>query len=95
MLSLMWMSPQEIKHRVEQTLPGSKVHVLDLTGTGDHFRVEVIAPQFEGRSLVEQHGMINGILAAPLADGSIHALSIKTASAVPGGASPAQGEKPT
>ena len=42
------MEPQEIVKKVEAALPGAEVSVKDLTGTLDHFRVTVIALQFEG-----------------------------------------------
>lgn len=77
------MTLNEIKQKLREGLPGAEVDVLDMTGTGDHIRVEVIASQFAGRSLVQQHQMVNELLKAHLADGSIHALSIKTA--VPAG----------
>lgn len=73
------MSPEIVKEKLQQGLPGSQVDVIDMTGSGDHFRVEVIAPQFEGHNLVQQHQMINKLLKDHLADGSIHALSIQTA----------------
>jgi stress-induced morphogen len=73
------MNTETMESMVRETLPGCRVQVVDLTGAGESFRVEVIAPQFAGRSLIQQHQMINGIFKASLADGSIHALSIKTA----------------
>ena len=52
--------------------------MLDRTGTGDHFQVTVASPSFDGLSLVEQHRRVYDALAAPLADGTIHELRIKT-----------------
>jgi stress-induced morphogen len=73
------MNTDSMEKMVAEALPGCRVQVIDLTGTGDHFRVEVIAPQFDGKNLVEQHQMVNAVFRDGLADGSIHALSIKTA----------------
>jgi stress-induced morphogen len=56
----------------------SELEVLDRTGTGDHFQVVVTSGQFEGLSLVDQHKLVYEALAAPLADGTIHELRIKT-----------------
>jgi stress-induced morphogen len=56
----------------------SELDVEDRTGTGDHFQVTVTSPRFEGLSLVEQHRLVYDALAAPLADGTIHELRIKT-----------------
>ena len=55
-----------------------EVDVIDRTGGGDHFQVVVAAPSLTGLSLVEQHRRVYEALAAPLADGTIHELRIKT-----------------
>jgi stress-induced morphogen len=56
----------------------SELSVEDRTGGGDHFQVTLASSRFEGLSLVEQHRLVYEALAAPLADGSIHELRIKT-----------------
>jgi stress-induced morphogen len=56
----------------------TQLSVVDRTGGGDHFQVTVASPRFEGLSLVDQHRLVYDALAAPLADGSIHELRIKT-----------------
>jgi stress-induced morphogen len=56
----------------------SELDVEDRTGTGDHFQVTVASPQFDGLPLLEQHRLVNHALAAPLADGTIHELRIRT-----------------
>ena len=58
--------------------PGDEISVEDRTGSGDHFQVTVASARFEGLSLVEQHRLVYDALAAPLADGTIHELRIKT-----------------
>ena len=55
-----------------------EVAVEDRTGTGDHFQVTVVSAEFDGLSLIDQHRRVNDALAAPLADGSIHELRIRT-----------------
>ena len=56
----------------------SRLAVEDRTGGGDHFQVTVASSRFDGLSLVEQHRLVYEALAAPLGDGSIHELRIKT-----------------
>ena len=56
----------------------AELDVLDRTGTGDHFQVIVTSSRFDGLPLVEQHRLVYDALAAPLADGTIHELRIKT-----------------
>ena len=52
--------------------------VEDRTGGGDHFQVTIRSGRFDGLSLVEQHRLVYDALSAPLGDGSIHELRIKT-----------------
>jgi stress-induced morphogen len=56
----------------------SELDVHDRTGTGDHFQVTVASARFDGLSLLDQHRLVNEALAAPLADGTVHELRIKT-----------------
>ena len=72
------MSPDEIKSTLEKALPESTVRVDDLTGGGDHFQVWIISTAFEGKSLVDQHQMVYGVLKDALGSERIHALALKT-----------------
>jgi stress-induced morphogen len=63
---------------IERALPGASVEVIDETGTGDHLRAEVSAPQFEGLSRIDQHRLVKSAVRERMDDGSIHALSLKT-----------------
>ncbi len=71
-----------LKHRIEAALPGSQATVEDTTGTGDHFRAEIVSDRFEGLSRIEQHQLVYSIFDGDVG-GPIHALSIKTS--IPGG----------
>jgi stress-induced morphogen len=68
----------EVKRMIEETLPGASVEVVDETGTGDHLRATVSAPQFEGRSRIDQHRIVRAAVQERMDDGSIHALSLST-----------------
>ncbi|MCO4052591.1 MAG: BolA family transcriptional regulator [Bosea sp.] len=46
-------------------------------GGETHFRVEIVASAFAGRSRIERHRMVNALLAAELAD-RVHALALAT-----------------
>ncbi len=74
----MAIAPDEVRLMIEAALPGSEVEVVDETGTQDHLRATVTAPQFEGLSRVEQHKLVKKAVQGRFDDGSIHALSIKT-----------------
>ena len=58
-------------------MPGSRVELRDLTGTGDHLEVSVTSPGFAGMPLLEQHRLVMGILAEPLS-GELHAVRLRT-----------------
>ncbi len=78
----------EVKRMIEAALPGAEVEVIDETGSGDHLRATVRAPQFAGRTRIDQHRLVRAAVQPRMEDGSIHALSISTAasSATPPGA---------
>ena len=78
----MAISLDEVRLMIEASLPGAKVDVVDETGTQDHLRATISAPQFEGLSRIEQHKLVKKAVQSRFEDGSIHALSIKTS--VPG-----------
>jgi stress-induced morphogen len=68
----------ELKGMIEAALPGAEAEVADETGTGDHIRATVTAPQFEGLSRIDQHRLVKAAVKERFEDGSIHALSVKT-----------------
>ncbi|CAN5693610.1 MAG: BolA family transcriptional regulator [Actinobacteria bacterium] len=73
------MEPESIRMVLQQAFPEAvELSVEDRTGTGDHFQVTVASPSFDGLSLLDQHRRVNEALAAPLGDGSIHELRIRT-----------------
>jgi stress-induced morphogen len=75
----------EVKRMIEEGLPGAEVEVVDETGSGDHLRATVNAPQFAGKSRIDQHRLVRAAVQPRMDDGSIHALSIKTSVLDPGG----------
>jgi len=68
----------EIERLIAEALPGAEVEVVDETGTADHLRATVRAPQFEGKSRIDQHRMVKAAVQHRMDDGAIHALSVKT-----------------
>ena len=73
------MEAEAIRALLEQAFPdAAELDVEDRTGTGDNFQVTVASAEFDGVSLLDQHRRVNTALAAPLADGSIHELRIRT-----------------
>ena len=68
----------EIRQMIEAALPGADVEVVDETGTADHLRATVTAPQFEGLSRLDQHRLVKAAVKPRFDDGAIHALSLRT-----------------
>ena len=71
------ITTDEIEQMILTALPGSRVEVTDMRGTGDHFEITVASGAFAGKPLIEQHKMIFAIL-KPEMDGRIHAVQLKT-----------------
>jgi stress-induced morphogen len=73
------MATESIRALLVEAFPdASELDVQDRTGGGDHFQVTVASSRFDGLPLIDQHRLVNEALAAPLADGTIHELRIKT-----------------
>ena len=71
------MTDSELKALLESRIDDSEVTVRDMTGTMDHYDVEVVSPVFEGKSLIEQHKIVHEAVGEHLTT-TIHALQIKT-----------------
>jgi len=67
----------DIKTLIESALPGATVEVID-EGGGDHLRVAVSAPQFDGLSLLDQHRLVKDAVRERSDTGELHSLTIKT-----------------
>jgi len=68
--------PDTIRARIESALPGARVEVSTFQGA-DHFQALVEAPQFAGKSLLEQHRLVYAAV-DDLIGGAVHALALKT-----------------
>jgi stress-induced morphogen len=70
---------ETLKELLERAFPdATELRVDDRTGSGDHFQVTVTTPRFNGMPLIDQHRLVNEALDAPLREGTIHELRIKT-----------------
>ncbi|NNC59826.1 MAG: BolA family transcriptional regulator [Erythrobacter sp.] len=72
------MSAQEITGMIAEALPGAEVEMTDLAGDNDHWAAKVTAPQFAGKSRVQQHKMVYDALGGRMG-GVLHALQLTTA----------------
>ena len=80
-----------ITHKLETAFAPQRLEVIDEShlhaghmgareGGQTHYRVKMAAASLAGKSRVEQHRAINGVLAAELA-GGVHALAIEARAA--------------
>jgi stress-induced morphogen len=72
------MDASEIERLIRDQLPGADVSIKDLAGDGDHYAAHVVAPQFAGKSRVQQHKMVYDALEGRMGN-VLHALALTTA----------------
>jgi len=70
------MRPEEIKQLIETGLENSTAIVAGDDGV--HFSATVISDAFIGKNRVEKQQLVYKTLGNRIADGTIHAISIKT-----------------
>jgi acid stress-induced BolA-like protein IbaG/YrbA len=68
------MKPAEIQALIEAGLPGAQVHVASDDDT--HFEALIVAPQFEGKRMIQRHQLVYATLGARMGR-EIHALSMQ------------------
>ena len=71
------MAADEIEAMITEALPGAQVEMRDLAGDNDHWAAKVVAPQFAGKSRVQQHKMVYEALDGKMG-GVLHALQLTT-----------------
>ncbi len=76
------MTIEQMKQRLQAAYPDSNepndIFVHDLTGTSDHWQVEIKSAAFTGLSRIEQHQHVMNAFGPELRSGEVHALTIKT-----------------
>ncbi len=68
------MDSNEIKTMIENGMSNS---VVNVDGDGTHFEALIVSTEFEGKSLIERHKLVYGVLGDAMKE-RIHALSLKT-----------------
>lgn len=72
------MTVEQVKAKLETLAPGTEAHVLDLTGTQDHYQAVVISPVFEGKITIDRHRLVMDLMQSDIDSNDVHALTIKT-----------------
>lgn len=68
------MNAAEVKAMIEAGLPGAQVRVESDDDT--HFEAVIVAPQFEGKRMIQRHQLVYGTLGQRMGR-EIHALSMQ------------------
>ena len=71
------MAAADIVEAITTALPGAEVEMRDLAGDNDHWAAKVTAPQFAGKSRVQQHKLVYEALGGRMG-GELHALQLTT-----------------
>ncbi|MDG6777430.1 BolA/IbaG family iron-sulfur metabolism protein [Thiomicrorhabdus sp. zzn3] len=69
------MSPDKIKEMIQAAISDAQV---EMSGADCNFSVVVTSSEFEGKSPLQRHRMVNDIFKTQFESGELHALSIKT-----------------
>ncbi|MDP2194040.1 MAG: BolA/IbaG family iron-sulfur metabolism protein [Alphaproteobacteria bacterium] len=68
---------ETVQQMIEEALPGAVVEIKDLAGDNDHYEATVKAPQFKGKSMVQQHQMVYAAFKGQMGT-TLHALALNT-----------------
>ena len=72
------ITPEQLEHKIQSTIVGvSFVKAVDLSdGCGAKFEIEIVAEEFKGKALLQQHRLVHKAIEEERK--SIHALTLKT-----------------
>jgi stress-induced morphogen len=70
-------SRDSVQQKLENSLPCLFCDVEDISDGAVKFKVKVVSPVFEGKSVIQRHRMVYDLFAEEL-KGPIHALSLTT-----------------
>ena len=68
------VTPEQVKSYIEQHLECAQ---LQVAGDGQHFEALIVSPLFRGKSRVQRHQLVYGVLGERMRE-EIHALSMRT-----------------
>lgn len=72
------MSPETIRKMIQEVITDSQV---ETSGADCSFTITVTSSEFEGKTPIQRHRMVNDIFKPHFESGELHALSIKTKTA--------------
>lgn len=73
----MAMTGEEITRRILAAIPDAEIHLEDLAGDDNHWKVTVTSTAFQGLGRVAQHRLVNNAFGTDLGT-TLHALAVVT-----------------
>jgi len=67
----------EVESMLRDAFPDADIHLEDLAGDNDHYKVTVVSSAFLGKTRVQQHQMVYQALLGKMGS-DLHALALKT-----------------
>ena len=71
------MPINDLRALLEQAFPGDHVDLNSPMNDDHHFQCVVVSPQFEGKSMVQQHQMVYQAIGDHMRE-AVHALALRT-----------------
>ncbi len=70
------MQSDEVKQHFLKQYPNTKMEVIDLTGTNNHYQLTISCSQLSKMSRIASHRLVMSVFEEQLKSGEIHALTI-------------------
>ena len=70
---------QKLESLIKNAIPDAEINLSDMVGDSDHYYLEITSSLFKGKTLIQQHKIVNKALQECLGT-TLHALKIKTIS---------------
>lgn len=77
------MEPKALAELLRERMPGFDIQV---SGDGRHFEVVIVGPDFEGLRTLKRQQMVYAALQQEIADGTVHAVQMRTLTPAEAGA---------
>ncbi|MBI1340152.1 BolA/IbaG family iron-sulfur metabolism protein [bacterium] len=73
----MAMDRKTLEGFLREAFPEAQITLQDLAGDNDHWRADIVAEAFRGKTRVQQHQMVYAALKGRMG-GELHALALST-----------------
>ena len=71
------MPIEDLRTMLETAFPGDQIQLTSPMEDDNHFQLVVVSPQFEGKSMVQQHQLVYRAVGDAMRE-AVHALALRT-----------------